>query len=149
MRKRLWPIFSRFIEHENWQRAQYEGRQGVLTLIVEIIRTFPWDLRGWQKKSFQKMSFFAMTKVFAVFFFVPSSVTNIREHFIRVHKLFRQILWNLKERFFKELEGCWKHKVLKKRQSFQWWKVSGLFFLVLSIMRNVREQFIRVHKAFW
>ena len=36
----------------------------------------------------------------------------------------------------------------KKRQIFQWKKFCGLFFLTLSNMKNVREQFIRVTKVF-
>ena len=37
----------------------------------------------------------------------------------------------------------------KKRQSFQWRKVFGLFFLLLSSVMNLRRQFIVVQKLVW
>ena len=37
----------------------------------------------------------------------------------------------------------------KKRQSFQWKKFCGFYFLILWNMKNVREHFIRVCEAFW
>ena len=40
----------------------------------------------------------------------------------------------------RDLRGCWKHKFLTKRQSFQWRKDLGLLFLVLSNMKKVKEQ---------
>ena len=40
--KRLWPLFSRFIERENWQGTIYKGPQGDLILIVQMIITFLW-----------------------------------------------------------------------------------------------------------
>ena len=40
-----------------------------------------------------------MTKNFVPSFLVPSSVTNIKEQVIRVHKLFWHLLWNIQELF--------------------------------------------------
>ena len=37
MKKRFWPIFSRNIEHDNWQGTTHKGPQGILTIIVQII----------------------------------------------------------------------------------------------------------------
>ena len=51
--------------------------------------------------------------------------------------------------FLEDLRGCWKHQFLKKRQYFQWKRLCGLFFLVLSNVTNLRVQFLRVHKLFW
>ena len=48
----------------------------------------------------------------------------------------------------RDLRGCWKHKFLTKRQSFQWRKDFGLLFLVVSIMKKVKEQ-TRVQKVIW
>ena len=44
---------------------------------------------------------------------------------------------------FQDLWSCLKQKFLKKRQSFQWKKSCGLFFLVVSNLTNVMEQFYR------
>ena len=38
--------------------------------------------------------------------------------------------------------------LIEKRQSFQWKKFCGFYFLVLCNMKNVRELFIRVSKVF-
>ena len=51
------------------------------------------------------------------------------------------ILWHLR--------SCWKHKFLKKRQTFQWKKIVGLFFLPLSSVTNLRRLILRIHKIFW
>ena len=40
-----------------------------------------------------------MKEVFGTFFFVLSSVTNLKEHFLRVYRLFRHLLMNLLEHF--------------------------------------------------
>ena len=39
-------FFSRFIEHEKCQGTFYKGLRGFLTFIVQMIRSFLWDLRG-------------------------------------------------------------------------------------------------------
>ena len=39
--------------------------------------------------------------------------------------------------FLQNLRGCWKHKFLKKRQSFEWRKNFGLIFLVSSSVKNL------------
>ena len=44
--KGLWLDFSRFIEHKKWQGTHYKGPQCVLTMIVQMIRTFLWHPRG-------------------------------------------------------------------------------------------------------
>ena len=46
MKKTLWPIFSRTIEHENCQRTNNKGPEGILANIVQMIRSFLCDLRG-------------------------------------------------------------------------------------------------------
>ena len=46
MKKRLWPICSRNIEHDIGQRTKYIGPQANWTLIVQMIKTFIWDLSG-------------------------------------------------------------------------------------------------------
>ena len=148
-----------------------------------------------------------MTKVFGPFFLVISSVTNASEHFVRVHRLFSQIVWGFWEHFlgpkrllrtqvfekkdkfsseertlaffsrsnehdkyqetiYKSLKSllifteevirsirwdlrCWKHKLLKKRQTFQWRKSFEPFCIGAPDMTNIREHIIRVHKVVW
>ena len=94
-----------------------------------------------------------MKEVFGPFFFVLSSVTNPKEKFIMVLKLFWQLFWKLIElieHFFWDLTGCWKHKFLRKKGNLSSEKkILAYFFLVISNMTNVREQFIRVHKVLW
>ena len=69
-----------------------------------------------------------MTKVFGPFFLVLPSVTNLKDNFIRVHKLFWQSLKIFIKAFLQDLRDCWKHKNLEKRQPFQWWNDFGPFF---------------------
>ena len=42
-----------------------------------------------------------MKEVFGPFFFELSSVTNLKEQFLRVYRLIRQLLWNLLEHIFR------------------------------------------------
>ena len=55
-----------------------------------------------------------MKEVFGTLFLVLSSVTNLKEHFIWVHKLFLQLPWNLIKHFLGP-EACWKHKFLRRK----------------------------------
>ena len=45
--KRCWPISSRIIECDKRQGTFYNGPTSVVTITVEVIRTFLQDLRGW------------------------------------------------------------------------------------------------------
>ena len=47
---------------------------------------------------------------------------------MRIHKLFWQLVWKLRENFIRDLRGCWKQKVLKKRQTFHWKNTLAYFF---------------------
>ena len=75
-------------------------------------------------------------------------MTKLREHFIRVHNFFLQLLYKF-QKFFLWPNGCWKFKFLNKRQKFQWRKDYGLFVPVLLNMTNARERFIGVHEVIW
>ena len=46
MKKRLWPVFSRIIEHDKTFETFFKNPQGTLPNIVQVIRSFPGDLRG-------------------------------------------------------------------------------------------------------
>ena len=53
----LWPTFSRIIEHDKPQRTNLKGPQGTLKNVVQMIRSFLWEIRGRYKKTFQKKLF--------------------------------------------------------------------------------------------
>ena len=126
-KKTFWPFFSCFIEHDKCQEKKYKGPQCTFTIIVQLIRTFVWDLRSRYKQTFQKLAVFTMTKVFGSVFLVLSSVTNLREQTLRVQKVFWQLLWNLKNLFL-EPKRLLKAQGFDKRQPFQWKKKFWPFF---------------------
>ena len=68
-----------------------------------------------------------MKEVFGPFFFVLSSVTNLKEQFIRVYRLFPQLLWNLLEHFLGP-KRLLKSPIFEKKANFQWRNNFGLFF---------------------
>ena len=39
------PIFSRSIEHDKCQETIFKGLEGILTFILQLIRSILWDLR--------------------------------------------------------------------------------------------------------
>ena len=66
MKKRLWPISSRIIEHDKRQGTTYKGPQGNLTIIVEVIRPFLQDPRGcWKHKFLKDKAIFPVEKRFS------------------------------------------------------------------------------------
>ena len=46
MIEKIYPIFSRVIEHKKCQWTIYKGPQCFLTSMVQSIRSFSWDLRS-------------------------------------------------------------------------------------------------------
>ena len=54
MKKRLWPISSRIIEHDERPDTTYKGPQVNLTINVEVERSFLQDPRGCWKHKFSK-----------------------------------------------------------------------------------------------
>ena len=44
--KNIWPTFPRIIAHDICKAAIYQGPQGILTIIVQMIRSLLWDLSG-------------------------------------------------------------------------------------------------------
>ena len=60
--KNIRPTFPRIIAHDICQATIYQGPQGILPNIVQMIRSFLWDLIGRQKQTFQKLAVFKMTK---------------------------------------------------------------------------------------
>ena len=85
--------FSCIIEHDNCQGTNCKGSPGILTNFVQMVRSFRWDLKVPKKQTFQKRAVFTVTNVFGPFFLIFSSVKHLREHYLRVHKVIRQLLW--------------------------------------------------------
>ena len=54
MKKILWVLFSRFMEHEKCQGTFYKGLQGFLTFMVQMIRSILWDQEVDRNKHFKK-----------------------------------------------------------------------------------------------
>ena len=46
VKKRFWPIFHRFINYEKCLKTIFKDRKGLLTVTVEVKRSFPRELRG-------------------------------------------------------------------------------------------------------
>ena len=54
------PIFSRIIEYEKPQGTTYKGSQGTVSVIVQVRRSFLWDLRyEVDENNFSKKGYFA------------------------------------------------------------------------------------------
>ena len=60
-------FFLRNIELDKPQGTISKGQEGVFTLIVQMIRSFLWDLRSRKKQTFEKIAVFTMTKALAHF----------------------------------------------------------------------------------
>ena len=50
---------------------------------------------------FKKKAIFPVTKDIGLIFLVLSSVTNVKEHFIGVQKLFQKSVWKLEDHLFR------------------------------------------------
>ena len=117
MKKRLWPISSRIVEHDKRQRTTYKGRQGNLTVNVEVIRPFLHDPRGCWKQIFEEKSNLSSEKVW------PISSCNI-EHDKRQGTTYKVPQGNLTinveviRPFLQDPRGCWRHKFLKEKANF-------------------------------
>ena len=131
----------RIIEHDSCQVTSYKCSQGLLRAIVQVMRLFLWDLMVVRKQTFQKISISTETKVFARFSLVSSRMTNLREQFKRVHEVFFQLVWKLKDPFFRTYEvlentNLWKKAIFAvKKKHFR------LFFLVYWVLKNWKNNF--------
>ena len=63
------PIVSRIIEYEKPQGTRHKGPQGIVRITVQVIRSFPQDLRyDIDENTFSKKAYFADEKQFWSFF---------------------------------------------------------------------------------
>ena len=118
VKKRLWPISSRIIEHDKRQRTTYKGRQGNLTVNVEVIRPILHDTRGSEKHKLLKKK-----AIFPVKTFWPNC-SRIIVHDKLPETTYKgpqgKVTNNVEVRgsFLQDPRGCWKHTFLKKKATF-------------------------------
>ena len=119
MKKSLWPISSRIIEHGKRQGTTYMGPQGKVTINVEVKRSFLQDPRGcWKHKFLKKKANCPVKKRFS-----PIS-SRIIEHDKGQGTAYKVPQGNLTinveviRPFLLDPRGCWKHKFLKNKAIF-------------------------------
>ena len=119
MKKSLWPISSRIIEHGKRQGTTYKGPQGKVTNNVEVERSFLQDPRGcWKHKFLKKKANFPVKKRIS-----PIS-SRITEHDKGQGTAYKVPQGNLTinveviRPFLLDPRGCWKHKFLKNKAIF-------------------------------
>ena len=104
VRKRFGSIFSRNIEYDKCQETIYTGPQGVLITIVQMIKTFLWDLRGRWKQTIQEKLFQKWQKFLAFFpriiecdkhQGVPDFL-RVQRYSEKIFKMIRSFLWDLR-----------------------------------------------------
>ena len=147
--KRLWPTSSRIIEHNKCQETAYKVPQGNMTINVNVKRSFLQEPRDcWKHKLLKKKATFPVKKRFSPIF------SRIIEQGERQKTTYKGPQGNMTinveviRPFLQDPRGCWKHRILKKRQSFQW-KDFGPFFLALSSLINLKGRFIRGEDGLW
>ena len=119
MKKSLWPISSRIIEHDKRQGTTYKGPQVKVTINVEIKRSFLQNPRGcWKHKFLKKKAIFPVKK--RVWHFS----SRIIEHDKGQRTTYKVPQGNLTinveviRNFLHDPRGCWKHTFLKKKAIF-------------------------------
>ena len=119
VKKRLWPISSRIIEHDKRQRTTCKGPQGNLTINVEVRWPFLQDPTGcWIHKFLKRKATFPVKNRFS-----PIS-SRITEHVERRGTSYRGPQGNLTNNvevirpFLHDPRCCCKHKFLKKKAIF-------------------------------
>ena len=145
-------LASFFSIHRTWKMKEthYKLPQGVLTMVVQMIRTLLWDLKGWQKKNFSKNSFFRDEKSFWRIF--PRNI-EYEKHQGTIYKgpeIVLTFTLELVTSFFEDLRSCWKHKFLKKKKGnpSSEEKKRPIFSRFIE-QGKLMEQFIKAHKMFW
>ena len=142
-------FFSHYRIYQTWS-DNLQGSKRYSDIYCTCYKIISVTPKRWLKTQFfEKRQAFQRRIVFGLVFLVLSNMTNLRELFISVHKVFWQILWKLQDNFLNTQESAENTNFWKKWQIFQWIMYFGLIFLVWSNMTNVREQLIRVHKVFW
>ena len=89
-----------------------------------------------------------MKEDFGPFFLVLSSVTNLKGLFIRVHKLFWQLLWKRLEHFFGPKRLLTTQIFEKKINNSIEKKIIWPILIILWIRTNLRDKITLVHRLF-
>ena len=140
MKKKLWPVFSRIIEHDKCRESFFQGPQAFLTYTVELTREVSSDLRSCWKHNFwrKKASFPVKKDKWPIF-------SRIIEH-EKTHGTIYKGPWGsltftleLIGYFFSDLRGCWKQNFWRKRQPFQWKKELTIFNSYHCLWRTSRN----------
>ena len=130
VKKRFSPIFSPIIEPDERPETTYKGPQGNLTIKVEVKRSFLQDPRGcWKHKFLKKKAIFPVIN----FWPAPSRIIvhdKLPETTYKGPQGNLTINVEVKRPFLQDPRGCWKHKLLKKKATFQWREDFRLFLLV-------------------
>ena len=151
----------------NFQRRKDIGLfflalSSVTNLSEQIIRVYKvfWQLlwsysinsvtpkRLLKTQTLEKNANFPVKKRFGLFFLALSSVTNLRNHFIGILKVFWQLLWKLQDHFCNTGEVVENTIFWKERQTFRWKKDYSLIVLQLSSVINPKRLFMRLNKVF-
>ena len=111
----------------------YEGPKGVAIFTLEVIRSFLQEPKGsWKDNSLKKMVIFPMKKVYRP---MPSRINEngrLQSKFYEARHRIMATLVKVKRSFLKHLKCSWKHKSLKKKQSFQWRKLRPIFSRIIE-----------------
>ena len=96
VKKKFWSNFSRFIECDKPHVTIYKGPKCRMTLCLEDIRSFLYNIGCWKQKNLKKKATFPAKKnFFGLFFLALSNRTNVREQLKRVQKVIWHLLWKL------------------------------------------------------
>ena len=131
--KKIRSIFSRIIEFDEPHGTTYKGRQGLLTIFVQVIWSFRWDLGG-RQSLFKEKLFFPLKKIGLLYLVLPS-MADLRQHFLSCtrssgnHCASEKILSVTPKRLLET--NFWK-----KRLPFQWKKYLGQFFRFIEYDRH-------------
>ena len=81
-------------------------------------------------------------------FLVLSNSADVRQKLSRAQKVFRLLLWVIKNNFIEPMRSL-ETNFPEKKRFFALTKAFGLSFLILSSVTKLGERFIGVQKLFW
>ena len=92
----FFAFFPRIFECDKPQETIYKRPEAFLTFTVELMTAFFKGFKSLLKTQvFEKKATFPVKRKFGPFFLRLSSTTNLNKQFIRVHRLFWKLQWNL------------------------------------------------------
>ena len=92
--KNIVAFFFSWHRTRQMSKKPYKGPESLLTSFVQVMSLFLFALRGCFKHNFlKKWQTFQWRKKFGLLFLVLSSLTNVKEHSMKAHNIFWQLLW--------------------------------------------------------